>query len=134
MIRGIGTDIVQVSRMGDALRRFGDRFARRVLTEAERARFDGHPHPAAFLAKRFAAKEAAAKALGTGFARGLSWQDIEVANDALGAPRLQLHGRARQLQLERGIDRLHISLSDEQAYVVAFVILESGGRPPEGEV
>ncbi|WP_207062581.1 holo-ACP synthase [Motiliproteus sp. SC1-56] len=124
MIAGIGTDIVEVSRMDGALARFGERFARRILTPAEFERFRRSPNPSGYLAKRFAAKEAALKALGTGLAAGLRWHDIETDNNQQGAPLLRFSGRAADLQQERGIRKLHLSLSDERAHVVAFVILE----------
>ncbi len=125
MILGIGTDIVQVARIATSLSRSGDRLAARILTPDEMQRFVALSHSAAFLAKRFAAKEAAAKALGTGIAQGVSWQDIEVSNNELGAPQLQFHGRAREIQQAKGITRLDISLADEREYVVAFVTLSA---------
>ena len=124
MILGIGTDIVEIVRMSQALDNIGARFARRILTDNEMLEFDRHRSPAAFLAKRFAVKEAAAKALGTGFAQGVSWQHIEVTHDELGAPGLKFNGRALELQRQKAISRLHVSLADERAYVVAYVILE----------
>mgnify|MGYP003137110080 CR=1 FL=1 len=86
MIRGIGTDLVLVSRIEAALGRQGERFARRILTPDEFARFADHGQPARFLAKRFAAKEAIMKALGTGLAGGLSWQHMQIDRDPLGGP------------------------------------------------
>ncbi|MEH6627331.1 MAG: holo-ACP synthase [Motiliproteus sp.] len=124
MILGIGTDIVEVIRMKQALENFGDRFAARILTANEMGEYRTQHSPEAFLAKRFAVKEAAAKALGTGLAKGLSWQHIELGHDELGAPQLYFSGRALELQQQRGIASLHVSLADEREYVVAFVILE----------
>ena len=124
MIVGIGTDIIQVDRIEQSLDRLGEAFARRILTDAELATFKACKQPAAFLAKRFAAKEAAAKALGTGIGK-VSFQHLEVSNDAAGAPKLKFYGYAKELQMMKAINRLHLSLSDEQDNAVAFVILEA---------
>ncbi|MCW8885389.1 MAG: holo-ACP synthase [Motiliproteus sp.] len=124
MIVGIGTDVVEIVRMKQALDQFGDKFAARILTLSERHEFKNHHSPAVFLAKRFAVKEAATKALGTGIAKGVSWQHIEIGHDELGAPKLYFSGRALELQKNRKITSLHVSLADEREYVVAFVILE----------
>ena len=123
MIYGIGTDIVQVSRIRDCLGRFGERFARRILALDEWTRFEAAARPAHFLAKRFAAKEAAAKALGTGFRDGLGLRDFVIVNDARGRPGLELQGRARELGDEFGIGECFVSISDEREYAVAFVTL-----------
>jgi holo-[acyl-carrier protein] synthase len=124
VIFGIGTDIVRVARMADNLARYNERFAARILTEAEMAVFTGSPQQAPFLAKRFAAKEAAAKALGTGFRNGLSLRDIGVENDALGKPVLVFSRRAQQVLQEQGIGSAHLSLADENEYAIAYVVLE----------
>ena len=126
MISGIGTDIVQIQRIKEALDKLGDRFAQRILTEREFAQFQTSPKPEAFLAKRFAAKEATSKALGTGIGK-VSFQDIEVSNNAMGAPQLTLSGQAMVIQQKERIHSLHLSLSDEQDSAVAFVVFESGG-------
>jgi holo-[acyl-carrier protein] synthase len=124
MIIGIGTDIVLVERIAASLQRGGDRFARRILTETEFADFSARQQPAAFLAKRFAVKEAAAKALGTGIGRGISFQDFEVSHDAMGRPLLHLSGgAAARLQLLGG-NSAHLSLADEKDCALAFVVLE----------
>lgn len=123
MIYGIGTDIVQVSRIRDSLERFGTRFARRMLAEPEWARFETAARPAHFLAKRFAAKEAAAKALGTGFRDGLGLRDFIIVNDARGRPGLEFAGRARELGEALGVGERFVSISDERDYAVAFVTL-----------
>ncbi len=130
MICGIGTDIVQVARMAADLERYGERFARRILSARELAEFRGCARPAHFLAKRFAAKEAAAKALGTGFRNGLTLQQISVAHDAYGRPYLEYEGTAETLCNRRGISRSHLSLADEADYAIAFVTLESVVSPP----
>ena len=124
MIVGIGTDIAKVSRIEAAFTRSGERFARRILTENEYAVFAQRNYAASYLATRFAAKEAASKALGTGIGQ-VSFHDMEIVNAPSGAPELHFYGSARRIQIERGIDTLHISLSDEKEYAQAFVILES---------
>ncbi|MDF1819955.1 MAG: holo-ACP synthase [Alcanivoracaceae bacterium] len=127
MICGLGTDIVAVSRVARVLQRHGDRFARRLLGPLEYPRFASlaDEAAAAFLARRFAAKEAALKALGTGLSQGIRWHDVQVDNDPSGRPRLQLDGAARQRLASLGASRCHVSISDEKDYVVAFIILES---------
>lgn len=123
MIYGIGTDIVQVSRIRDSLDRFGERFARRILAEREWARYQSAGQPEHFLAKRFAAKEAAAKALGTGFRDGLGLRDFVIVNDPRGRPELEFQGRAQELVEALGIGARFVSISDERDYAVAFVTL-----------
>lgn len=125
MIFGIGTDIVRVARMQQDLDRFGERFAERILTAAELQEYRQNANKANFLARRFAAKEAAVKALGTGFSQGVQLHDIEVAHDAQGKPILEFRGRAREFLQEKNISIAHISLADEQDHAVAFVTLET---------
>jgi len=124
VIFGIGTDIVQVSRMEENLAKHGERFAERILAESEMQRYREHVRPAQFLAKRFAAKEATAKAFGTGFRDGLSLRHITVINDENGRPMLQFSEMAEELFNRFNISQSHLSLSDEPHYAVAFVILE----------
>lgn len=124
MIFGIGTDIVRIPRMADNLTRYGERFAARILTGAEMAAFQNSTQQPQFLAKRFAAKEAAAKALGTGFRDGLRLRDIGVHNNALGKPVLEFSERAQQSLKNQGIGHAHLSLSDESEYAIAYVVLE----------
>jgi holo-[acyl-carrier protein] synthase len=131
MIFGIGTDIVQISRIQNSLDRYGERFARRILGGEELVDFQRTLHPARFLARRFAAKEAVVKAYGTGFTQGITFQDIVVSHDAAGKPLLVLSGRALELQQEMGIGEKFISLSDEREYAVAFVTLLKAGRRME---
>ena len=123
MIHGIGTDIVAIARMARLWARHGEALAARMLADDERERLRAQHDPARFLAKRFAAKEAAAKALGTGFRGGLSLRHIAVTNDALGKPLLRLDGRAAELADGFGVRAAHLSLSDEADYAVAFVIM-----------
>ncbi|WP_455197862.1 holo-ACP synthase [Kaarinaea lacus] len=125
MIHGIGTDIVQVSRFVDSLARHGDRFAQRILAESEFNTFCGHAQPAQFLAKRYAAKEAAAKAFGTGFRDGLSLRHIIVVNEDNGRPVLQFVEAAQNLIDRFQISSSYLSISDEKDYAVAFVVLET---------
>ena len=122
MIVGIGTDIVQVARISAVLERQSRAFAERVLTENELAIFDSRKQKAHYLAKRFAAKEAASKALGTGIGQ-ISFQDMEVSNNEAGAPQLQLTGKAAEQMQKLGGSQAMVSLSDEKDYVVAFVVL-----------
>jgi len=125
MIFGIGTDIVRVERMKQDLERFGDKFAERILTPTEMQEFQANANKAHFLARRFAAKEAAAKAMGTGFSNGVHLRDIGVIHDPQGKPMLEFGGRAEQFMQEKRISVAHISLADEQDHAVAFVTLET---------
>ncbi|MBC3766862.1 holo-ACP synthase [Neptunicella marina] len=122
-IAGMGTDIVEIARIEQQLART-NRLAKRILTENEFARFSSHNFPARFLAKRFAAKEAAVKAAGLGIGNGVSFTDVEVHNLESGQPYLAFYGKMQQWCEQQGVTRSHISISDEQAYAVATVILE----------
>ncbi|GLP97185.1 holo-ACP synthase [Paraferrimonas sedimenticola] len=122
---GIGTDLVEVARVEAQLGRLGDRFAKRILTERELAIYHEHKQAGRYLAKRFAAKEAVAKALGTGIGRGVSFQHIEISNDLNGAPLCHLSDGAQQRLAELGGTRIHISISDERHYASAFAVAES---------
>lgn len=123
MILGIGLDIAEVDRIRESLARFGERFTARVLTEAEAARMpQGDAAP--YVAARFAAKEAAAKALGTGFSDGVTQKSIEVRSMPSGAPELVLHGKARERALALGVVRAHLSLTHGRDVAAATVILE----------
>ncbi|HUG76686.1 MAG TPA: holo-ACP synthase [Burkholderiales bacterium] len=124
MIYGVGTDVVEIERVQKALARFGERFARRVLCEPELKRFRAHRQPAAYLAKRFAAKEAFTKALGTGIRAPANWHGVWVANLASGKPVLEFSAALKQLLDDRRIRRVHVSLSDERGVAFATVILE----------
>jgi holo-[acyl-carrier protein] synthase len=123
MIFGIGTDIVHVARMHESLEKYGDKFARRILTESEYSEFNSANNKTAFLAKRFAAKEATAKAMGTGFSGGLSLQHIGVTHDAAGKPLLEFLQLAEEFIQKHKITQMHLSLADERDYAVAFVTL-----------
>ena len=123
MIYGVGVDMVKVSRVRASLERFGDRFARRILSGAEFEEFQRAGRQAAFLAKRFAAKEAVAKALGTGFRQGMTLTQISVVHDSLGKPGLRCTGRASALMEAKGIQESHLSITDDDDYALAFVAL-----------
>lgn len=135
MIVGIGTDIVEVARIAALVERRGAAFAKRILAPGEMAELALQQFPERYIAKRFAAKEAALKALGTGLRNGIRWADVEVTHDELGKPLLKLGGAAGErlaallAQLPESKEKpagiaTHITLSDEQHYVVAFVIIE----------
>lgn len=125
MILGIGTDLVHISRIKSVLDRQGDCFARRILDPDEFAIFQGYSaenQRTSFLAKRFAAKEALSKALKTGIGK-VSWQHINVSNDALGAPEINLSDEALRVYREMGATSVQLSLSDERDLALAFVVL-----------
>lgn len=123
MIFGIGTDIVRVARMQKNIERYGEKFAERILTAAEFQEFRGEQRQAHFLAKRFAAKEAAAKAMGTGFRDGLMLHHIGVTHDDAGKPHLAFTDEAAEFVRTHGITSVHVSLADEEDHAVAFVTL-----------
>jgi holo-[acyl-carrier protein] synthase len=125
MIYGIGIDIVQISRIERALHRWGDHFVRRVFTPSETVYCNGKARPATRYALRFAAKEAFAKAMGSGFRQGLSLAQIEVMSTPDGMPYLKLHGTSKALFDARGIKHSFLSLSDDGLYAVAVVVLET---------
>jgi holo-[acyl-carrier protein] synthase len=125
MIYGVGTDIVEIARVHRVLLRYGERFAQRILCPPELARFRAHPQPVAYLAKRFAAKEAFTKALGTGIHAPANWHGVWVVNLRSGQPKLEFSPALAALLERRGVDRCHLSLSDERAFASATVILES---------
>ena len=132
MIFGIGTDIVQVARIGESCARLGERFPDKVLGPDEmriyRERGEKVPERALrYLASRFAAKEAFSKALGTGFRPPMSWHGLQVLNDELGKPVAVVSGDLQAWLETHGL-RSHISLSDEADYAVAFVVLEQTAR------
>jgi holo-[acyl-carrier protein] synthase len=125
VIVGIGVDIVETVRVEKLSAKFGERFARRILTADELQEFDRRKHSSSYLATRFAAKEAVAKALGTGIGEQLGFHSIQIDNDAQGKPLLRFMGTAIDLIAGLKIDNAMISLSDEKHYVVAMVVLES---------
>ena len=125
MIYGIGTDIVEFSRIEAMWQRHGQRLAERLLSEAELPEFQSHAHPARFLAKRFAAKEAFAKAVGSGLRHPVSLSRISLSHDGLGKPVLQVDVTVRPYLAQLGISGHHLSISDERSTIVAFVVLET---------
>jgi holo-[acyl-carrier protein] synthase len=124
MIYGVGTDVVEIGRIERALARFGERFARRILCEPELRRFKSHRLPAAYLAKRFAAKEAFTKALGTGICAPANWHGVWVRNLPSGKPVLEFSEDLTKLLEQRKILQSHLSLTDERGVAMATVILE----------
>ncbi|MBD3585884.1 holo-ACP synthase [Salinimonas sp. HHU 13199] len=123
-IIGLGTDIVEIARIENTIRR-QPRFVQRILTPAEQMHYKEHTDSVRYLAKRFAAKEAAAKALQTGIGRGVSWQHMQVENDDSGAPHLIFSQGALTVFEEKKARSCHLSISDEKHYAVATVIIES---------
>jgi holo-[acyl-carrier protein] synthase len=135
VIVGIGSDLCNIERIQNSLDRWGDRFLQRVFTEVERAKAARRPFTAAgTLAKRFAAKEAFAKAVGTGFKRGVHMKDIGVVNLASGAPTLQLSGGARArldaLAPEGHAIDIHLTMTDDHPWAQAFIILTARKLEP----
>jgi len=124
VIYGVGTDVVEIARIKKALERWGDRFARKVLVDMEIKRFASHRLRASYLAKRFAAKEAFAKALGTGIRAPASWHGVWVVNLPSGKPVLEFSAPLKKFLKEKGVTQAHISLSDEKGVAFATVILE----------
>lgn len=125
MIFGIGTDIVEFSRIEAMWTRHGQRLAVRMLSEAELPEFAAHAHPARFLAKRFAAKEAFAKAVGSGLRYPVTLNRIGITHDGLGKPVLQFDPVLRTYLAQLGVSGHHLSISDERSTIVAFVVLET---------
>ena len=127
MILGIGTDLCEIKRIEQALERWGERFARRILVESEIAVFRRRKKSAAYLAKRFAAKEAFSKALGTGIHFPVNWHNVWEVNDRSGKPLLEFSKPLAELLERRGIEKVHVSLTDEIGMACAFVIVEGEG-------
>ncbi|MGL5116087.1 MAG: holo-ACP synthase [Beijerinckiaceae bacterium] len=129
MILGIGSDLCDIRRIEDTLARHGERFTARIFTDIERARAEGKANRAATYAKRFAAKEACAKALGTGIRRGVFWRDMGVVNQRSGQPTLSLTGgAAKRLKAltPNGYEAvIHLTITDEHPYAQAFVVIEA---------
>jgi holo-[acyl-carrier protein] synthase len=133
MIIGIGSDLCDIRRIERSLQRFGERFTARIFTEGEQRRSDAKATRAASYAKRFAAKEACAKALGTGLSHGVFWRDMEVVNLPGGKPTMRLTGgAARRLAAltPKGHEAvIHVSLTDEPPLAQAYVIIEARPLP-----
>ncbi|MBZ5611614.1 MAG: holo-[acyl-carrier-protein] synthase [Acidobacteriia bacterium] len=125
MIVGIGIDVAEVDRVREVIERHGPRFIERVYTPAEIAYVDSKANRYERYAARFAAKEAAMKAIGTGWKRGVRWQDFEVANLASGRPTLQFHGAAAKIAESLGVRNIALSITHTAREGVAIVILEA---------
>jgi holo-[acyl-carrier protein] synthase len=124
MIIGTGVDIVEIKRFRGAMERSGEKFVLRLFTPDEQQYCNSHRDPVPHFAARFAAKESVFKALGTGWAKGVTWLDVEVQKEEQEAPRIVLHGEAERLCTVKGIRNIHLSLSHSDHSVVAMVILE----------
>jgi len=131
MILGIGIDLVETARVSRAVAAHGERFERRIFTDAERAACRGRRDRLLALAARFAAKEACLKALGTGWSAGLSLQQIEVVREKSGGPGLRLHGASAERAREMGVRSIHVSLTHQSKAAAAVVVLEGGRIEPE---
>ena len=127
MVTGVGIDIIEIDRIGRALEQLGDRFRNRIFTPLEQQYCEEFRDPVPHYAARFAAKEAAMKALGIGIYSRVPWTDIEIRNLPSGEPTLVLHGRARERARARGSDTYRVSLSHNRTQAVAVVIMEGPG-------
>ena len=125
MIYGVGTDLIDIERVKKILSKNRDGFVKRVLSEHEQALFANKADSAAFFAKRFAAKEAFAKALGTGIGQVVSFQDLTVRNNENGKPHFIPSEKLRQYLVEKNIKQAHLSISDESLSAIAFVVLDT---------
>ena len=124
MIVGIGVDVVDIARLRRAIDRQGERFIRRIYTAGEQEYCRAHRDPTPYFAARFAAKEALFKALGTGWAQGVTWLDAEIRRNDQGAPWLALSGKAEEVSRALGARTIHLSLSHSEETAIALVILE----------
>jgi holo-[acyl-carrier protein] synthase len=124
MIVGTGVDIAEVPRVAAAIKRFGDRFLRRIFTEGEIRYCESKANKVERYAARFAAKEAALKAIGTGWKRGVAWKEVEVTREPGGRPTMTFHGKAAEFAAKLGMKRAHVSLSHTAEHAIAQVILE----------
>jgi holo-[acyl-carrier protein] synthase len=124
MIVGTGVDIAEVPRVAAAIERFGHRFLRRIFTENEIRYCESKANRVERYAARFAAKEAALKAIGTGWKRGVTWRDVEVTREPGGRPTMTFHGKAAEFAGKLGMKRAHVSLSHTAEHAIAQVILE----------
>lgn len=129
MILGIGSDLIDIRRIEHSLERFGERFTNRCFTEIERRKSDGRKNRAASYAKRFAAKEACAKALGTGIAQGVSWTEMGVVNEPSGRPTMNLSGRASErlaaMTPPGFVARIDLTITDDHPLAQAFVVISA---------
>jgi holo-[acyl-carrier protein] synthase len=124
MVVGVGTDLIEIARIANSIDRFGERFLRRIFTPREIAYCQTKKNAAESFAARFAAKEAGAKALGTGISRGVGWLELEVAREPSGKPRLELSGRAAEWARRLGVGRTSLSLTHSRDVALAVVVME----------
>jgi holo-[acyl-carrier protein] synthase len=124
MVLGVGTDLIETRRVRESIDRFGERFLERIFTAGEIAYCTRKKNAAESFAARFAAKEAGAKALGTGISRGVSWKEFEVKREVSGRPTLHLSGRAAELAGEMGVRRVQLSLTHSRELAMAVVVTE----------
>lgn len=124
MVLGLGTDLIETKRVEGSIDRFGDRFLERIFTPGEIAYCKRKKNAAESFAARFAAKEAGAKALGTGISRGVTWREFEVKREASGRPSLHLSGRASELARAMGVKRIQLSLTHSRDLAMAVVVVE----------
>ncbi len=124
MVLGLGTDLIEIDRIEQSIQRFGDVFLQRIFTPAEIVYCSRKKNAAESFAARFAAKEAGAKALGTGISRGVSWRELEVVREPWHRPELRLSGRAAAIAEELGVKRLSLSLSHSRSMSIAVVVAE----------
>lgn len=125
MIVGIGTDIVEIKRITKLLSKRKKSFVERILSSSEMQEYDAQMHPEKYLAKRWAAKEAVSKALGTGITQGVAFTDITVGHLESGQPVIMLEGKTAEISNQKNISRWSISISDEKQHAIAFVVAES---------
>ncbi len=129
MVFGVGTDIVQVSRIETVWQRFGERFSERLLLDEERELFAVSEHPVRFLSMRFAIKEAVVKAMGTGFAHGMWVRDVGMVPNDWGQPQIIYSARGRRMCERLGIGGGHVSVTDEAGLVLAVAVLMNANGP-----
>ena len=124
-IIGVGTDIVKKARIEKIWLEFGYSFEKRILTKFEQQQLQSQANKPSYIAKRFAAKEAVAKALGTGFGGSVILTEIEIYNNNLGKPEIRLLGKTKAFANSIKVNKIHLSLTDEKEYAIAFVVLEA---------
>ena len=127
MIYGIGTDMVDIKRIERLYQQYRDAFALKILSRIEYLEWQSHPQPVAFLAKRFAAKEAFSKAIGLGIRMPMTWRNCEILNTPSGKPQIVLHGELAQWFAAQNL-QAHITLSDESDYAASFCVVEQTQR------
>ncbi len=129
MIFGVGTDVVEMSRIQATYERFGEHFVNRILMEEELDMYHRSKRPVRFLAMRFAGKEATVKAMGTGFAHGIWLRDVGITNNNWGRPLVILSERGQRICERLGIGKVHVSLTDDAGLVIAFAVVETAATP-----